>query len=392
MKNVVIGVTGGIAAYKALEVVSSLRKQNINVDVVMTESSQKFVQPLSFQSLSQNPVITDMFMEPKAWEIAHISLAKKADLFAIIPATANIIGKLANGISDDFLSTTIMATEAPVLIAPAMNTKMFGNPVVKENMAKLKRLGYHFTEPGSGRLACGDVGEGKLANVLDILEDIQRLLYPKKDYEGMKMLVTAGGTVAPIDPVRLISNRSSGKMGISIAEAARDRGAEVTLVYGEVSVALPAGVRLIEAKTNEEMREAVLRVYDDMDYVVKAAAVSDFKVKNYSETKIKKKEGSLLLELVKDNDILKELGEKKTKQVLVGFAAESDDLERYALEKIEKKNLDFIAANDVSNGKVFGEDRNSIVLFDRAGNRKEYGSLTKRETADRILDDILQTK
>lgn len=392
MKNVVIGVTGGIAAYKTLEVVSSLRKQNINVDVVMTESSQKFVQPLSFQSLSQNPVITDMFMEPKAWEIAHISLAKKADLFAIIPATANIIGKLANGISDDFLSTTIMATTAPVLIAPAMNTKMFGNPVVKENMAKLKNLGYHFTEPGSGRLACGDVGEGKLANVQDILEDIQRLLYPKRDYEGMRLLVTAGGTVAPIDPVRLISNRSSGKMGISIAEAARDRGAEVTLVYGEVSAELPSGVRLIEAKTNDAMREAVLRVYDDMDYVVKAAAVSDFKVKNYSETKIKKKEGSLLLELVKDNDILKELGEKKTKQVLVGFAAESDDLERYALEKIEKKNLDFIAANDVSNGKVFGEDRNSIVLFDRSGNRKEYGSLTKRETAERILDDILQTK
>ena len=305
MKNVVIGVTGGIAAYKALEVVSSLRKLNINVDVVMTESSQKFVQPLSFQSLSQNPVITDMFMEPKAWEIAHISLAKKADLFAIIPATANIIGKLANGISDDFLSTTIMATTAPVLIAPAMNTKMFGNPVVKQNMAKLKSLGYHFTEPGAGRLACGDVGEGKLANVQDILEDIQRLLYPKKDYEGVKMLVTAGGTIAPIDPVRLISNRSSGKMGISIAEAARDRGAEVTLVYGEVSVPLPSGVRLIEAKTNEEMRNAVLSVYEDMDYVVKAAAVSDFKVKHYSENKIKKQDGSLTLELVKDNDILK---------------------------------------------------------------------------------------
>lgn len=390
MKNVVIGVTGGIAAYKALEVVSSLRKLNINVDVVMTESSQKFVQPLSFQSLSQNPVITDMFMEPKAWEIAHISLAKKADLFAIIPATANIIGKLANGISDDFLSTTIMATTAPVLIAPAMNTKMFGNPVVKENMAKLKRLGYHFTEPGAGRLACGDVGEGKLANVQDILEDIQRLLYPKKDYEGMRMLVTAGGTVAPIDPVRLISNRSSGKMGISIAEAARDRGAEVTLVYGEVSVPLPSGVRLIEAKTNEEMRSAVLSVYDDVDYVVKAAAVSDFKVKHYSETKIKKKDGSLTLELVKDNDILKELGEKKTKQVLVGFAAESDDLERYAMDKIEKKNLDFIAANDVSGGKVFGEDQNSIILFDRAGNRTAYGSLSKRETAERMLDDILK--
>jgi phosphopantothenoylcysteine decarboxylase/phosphopantothenate--cysteine ligase len=390
LKNVVIGVTGGIAAYKALEVVSALKKLGIEVDVAMSASAQEFVRPLSFQSLSQNPVLTDMFMEPKTWEIAHISLAKKADVFAIVPATANIIGKIAGGIADDFITTSIMATEAKKLIAPAMNTKMFGNPIVQENIAKLKSLGYSFTMPGSGRLACGDVGEGKLANVQDIVDDILRLLYPKNDFQGKKVLVTAGGTVAPIDPVRLISNRSSGKMGISIAEAARDRGAEVTLVYGEVTVPLPTGVRLVEARTNSEMRDAALSVYDSMDYVIKAAAVSDFKVRNYSETKIKKTDGPLIIELEKDNDILREMGERKKQQVLVGFAAESHDIEKYAVDKLEKKNLDFIAANDISGGKVFGEDRNSLVLYSRDGKKTSFGELTKRETADRLLDEILK--
>ena len=390
MKNVVIGVTGGIAAYKALEVVSALKKLGIGVDVAMSTSAQEFVRPLSFQSLSQNAVLTDMFMEPKAWEIAHISLAKKADVFAIVPATANMIGKIAGGIADDFISTSIMATEAKKLIAPAMNTKMFANPIVQENIAKLRSHGYSFTMPGSGRLACGDVGEGKLANVQDIVDDILSLLYQRNDFEGKKVLVTAGGTVAPIDPVRLISNRSSGKMGISIAEAARDRGADVTLVYGEVSVPLPSGVRLIEARTNSEMMDAALSVYDSMDYVIKAAAVSDFKVRNYSETKIKKKDGPLVIELEKDNDILHEMGMRKKSQVLVGFAAESHDIEKYATDKLERKNLDFIAANDISGGKVFGEDRNSLVLYSRDGRKIPFGDLSKRETADRLLDEILK--
>jgi len=390
LKNVVIGVTGGIAAYKALEVVSALKKLGIGVDVAMSTSAQEFVRPLSFQSLSQNAVLTDMFMEPKAWEIAHISLAKKADVFAIVPATANMIGKIAGGIADDFISTSIMATEAKKLIAPAMNTKMFANPIVQENIAKLRSHGYSFTMPGSGRLACGDVGEGKLANVQDIVDDILSLLYQRNDFEGKKVLVTAGGTVAPIDPVRLISNRSSGKMGISIAEAARDRGADVTLVYGEVSVPLPSGVRLIEARTNSEMMDAALSVYDSMDYVIKAAAVSDFKVRNYSETKIKKKDGPLVIELEKDNDILHEMGMRKKSQVLVGFAAESHDIEKYATDKLERKNLDFIAANDISGGKVFGEDRNSLVLYSRDGRKIPFGDLSKRETADRLLDEILK--
>jgi phosphopantothenoylcysteine decarboxylase/phosphopantothenate--cysteine ligase len=390
LKNVVIGVTGGIAAYKALEVVSALKKLGIGVDVAMSTSAQEFVRPLSFQSLSQNAVLTDMFMEPKAWEIAHISLAKKADVFAIVPATANMIGKIAGGIADDFISTSIMATEAKKLIAPAMNTKMFANPIVQENIAKLRSHGYSFTMPGSGRLACGDVGEGKLANVQDIVDDILSLLYQRNDFEGKKVLVTAGGTVAPIDPVRLISNRSSGKMGISIAEAARDRGADVTLVYGEVSVPLPSGVRLVEARTNSEMMDAALSVYDSMDYVIKAAAVSDFKVRNYSETKIKKKDGPLVIELEKDNDILHEMGMRKRSQVLVGFAAESHDIEKYATDKLERKNLDFIAANDISGGKVFGEDRNSLVLYSRDGRKIPFGDLSKRETADRLLDEILK--
>lgn len=390
MKNVVLGVTGGIAAYKALEVVSRLRKLNINVDVVMSKSAQEFVTPLSFQSLSQNPVITDMFDEPRAYEIAHISLAKKADVFAIVPATANIIGKLANGIADDFISTSVLATRARVIIAPAMNTQMYNNAIVQCNMEKLKGIGYQIVKPGAGRLACGDVGEGKLALVDDIVDEILKLLNQKMDYEGKKVLVTAGGTEVPIDPVRILTNRSSGKMGICIAEALRDRGAEVTLIYGDIRTDLPDGMTLIEARTNGKMDLEISKVYDSMDMVFMAAAVSDFIVKSYSKEKIKKSEGALVLELIKDKDILKGLGEKKKKnQVLIGFAAESENLETNAKLKLEKKNLDFIAANDISEGKVFGKDTNSVTLFDKAGGRVSLGELSKMDTAHRLLDEII---
>jgi len=391
MKNVVLGVTGGIAAYKALEVVSRLRKLNINVDVVMSKSAQEFVTPLSFQSLSQNPVITDMFDEPRAYEIAHISLAKKADVFAIVPATANIIGKLANGIADDFISTSVLATKARVIIAPAMNTQMYNNAIVQRNMEKLKGIGYLIVKPGAGRLACGDVGEGKLALVDDIVDEILKLLNQKMDYEGKKVLVTAGGTEVPIDPVRILTNRSSGKMGICIAEALRDRGAEVTLIYGDIRTDLPDGMTLIEARTNGKMDLEISKVYDSMDMVFMAAAVSDFMVKSYSKEKIKKSEGALVLELIKDKDILKGLGEKKKKknQVLIGFAAESENLETNAKLKLEKKNLDFIAANDISEGKVFGKDTNSVTLFDKAGGRVSLGELSKMDTAHRLLDEII---
>lgn len=388
MKNVVIGVSGGIAAYKALDVVSALRKLNINVDVIMTDSAQEFVQPLSFQSLSQNPVITDMFTEPKVWEIAHITLSQKADLFAVVPATANVIGKMANGIADDFLTTAFLATEAPTLVAPAMNTKMYNHPMVQENMEKLKSFGTTFIRPGSGRLACGDIGEGKLAAVEDIVAGILAVLDRKEDFKGRRVLVTAGGTHAPIDPVRILTNKSSGKMGIRIAEAARDRGAEVVLVHGEVTEPLPDGVERIFADTNAAMRDAVLSVYDGMDYVFMAAAVSDYRLKQVHPEKIKKGDADLTLELVKDLDILMELGERKKEQILVGFAAESSDLEENATGKLRKKNLDFIAANDISEGKVFGRDMNSVVLYDKDGNKHVYGELSKKETAERLLDDV----
>ncbi|HBW12844.1 MAG TPA: bifunctional phosphopantothenoylcysteine decarboxylase/phosphopantothenate--cysteine ligase CoaBC [Proteiniclasticum sp.] len=388
MKNVVVGVTGGIAAYKALELVSLLRKQNINVDVAMTKSAQEFVTPLSFQSLSQNPVITDMFDEPKAYEIAHISLAKKADVFAVVPATANIIGKLAHGISDDFISTSVMATRAKVLIAPAMNTNMYSNPMVVENMNKLKSLGYTFVSPGQGRLACGDVGEGKLALVQDIFTEIMALLYPKKDFAGKRILVTAGGTEAPLDPVRVLTNRSSGKMGIALAERLLERGAEVTLIHGHVTEELPKGVQAVKALTNEAMAKALQERFSEADAVIMAAAVSDYKVKEYAAEKIKKTGETLHLELVKDLDILKSLGDKKDQQVLVGFAAESQDIEKNALEKLKKKNLDLICANDISHGKVFGEDQNDVTLYHRSGDIIPLGELSKKETAELILDEV----
>lgn len=388
MKNVVVGVTGGIAAYKALELVSLLRKQNINVDVAMTKSAQEFVTPLSFQSLSQNPVITDMFDEPKAYEIAHISLAKKADVFAVVPATANIIGKLAHGISDDFISTSVMATRAKVLIAPAMNTNMYSNPMVVENMNKLKSLGYTFVSPGQGRLACGDVGEGKLALVQDIFMEIMTLLYPKKDFAGKRVLVTAGGTEAPLDPVRVLTNRSSGKMGIALAEALLERGAEVTLIHGHVTEDLPKGAQAVKALTNEAMAKALQERFSEADAVIMAAAVSDYKVKEYATEKIKKTGETLHLEFIKDLDILKSLGEQKDQQVLLGFAAESEDIEKNALEKLKKKNLDLICANDISHGKVFGENQNDVTLYHKSGEIIPLGELSKKETADLILDEV----
>lgn len=391
MKNVVLGVTGGIAAYKALELVSRLRKQNINVDVAMTKSAQEFVTPLSFQSLSQNPVIRNMYDEPKAYEIAHISLAKKADVFAVVPATANIIGKIANGIADDFISTSVMATTAKVLIAPAMNTQMYASPIVQENIEKLKSLGYTFVSPGAGRLACGDVGEGKLAVVDDIFNEIMNLLYPKNDYEGKKVIVTAGGTEAPVDPVRVLTNRSSGKMGIALAKALRDRGAEVILITGNITCSSPDGMKNIKALTNEAMDSELNHYYDEADMVFMAAAVSDFKVKEVAKDKIKKQDDTLTLELIKDKDILKGLGEKKKNQTLIGFAAESRDLEQYAKEKLMGKNLDFIAANDISEGKVFGKEYNHIVLFGKDGLKSDLGELSKVETAHRILDEIIRS-
>lgn len=392
MKNVVIGVTGGIAAYKALDVVSALRKLDINVNVVMTKTAQEFVNSLSFQSLSQNPVITDNIMEPDPSKIAHISLAQEADLIIIAPATANMIGKMANGIADDFLSTMILATEAPILVAPAMNTKMLNNIATQRNIKTLKEFGHEFVSPGSGRLACGDVGEGKLATPAEIVDKVVWMLNKNKDdFKGKRVIVTAGGTEIKIDPVRNITNNSSGKMGIALAKTLSERGADVSLIYGNIKSELPAKVKLIEAKTNSEMREAVLNLYDDADYVFMAAAVSDYKARFVSKEKLKKKSEGLTIELVEDRDILKELGEKKKSQVLVGFAAESSNLVENAKGKLENKNLDFIAGNDISDGKAFGKDENRIILIDKQGAQNDLGLLSKYETANKILDFVIKS-
>jgi phosphopantothenoylcysteine decarboxylase / phosphopantothenate---cysteine ligase len=388
-KTVVVGVCGGVAAYKALDVISSLRKKNINVNVIMTKSALEFVAPLSFQSLSQNMVVTDMFSEPKAWEIQHISLAKKADLILIVPATANVIGKIANGIADDMLSTTIMATTAPVVFAPAMNTNMYKNPIVQENISKLKKLGYSFISPASGRLACGDVGEGKLADTNLISDMALSMLYDIKDMKNKKVLITAGPTIAPIDPVRYISNRSTGKMGYALAEEARDRGAAVTLISGPTSITPPFGVDIISVKTNQEMYDKVLEYFPVQDIVVKSAAVADYKPEQYSPTKIKKKENNLSLAFTKDNDILKTLGEIKKHQVLIGFAAESDNLVENAKDKLVKKNLDYIVANDISGTDVgFASDENKVFIFNKYGTSIELDKMPKKLVARELFNLI----
>lgn len=388
-KCVVVGVSGGVAVYKALDVISRLRKKDVEVHVIMTKSATEFVTPLSFQSLSQNMVITDMFAEPKAWEIQHISLAKKADLMLIVPATANIIGKVANGIADDMLSTTIMATKAPVVFCPAMNTNMYENPIVQRNISLLNELGYEFIEPASGRLACGDEGKGKLQDTEIIAEETLRRLHSTKDLLGKKVVVTAGPTMVPIDPVRILTNRSSGKMGYSIAEEARDRGAEVVLISGPTSLRKPNGIKVIDIKTNEDMFNAIKNEFKDADIVIKSAAVADYKAKNYSNEKIKKTGDDLNLIFERDRDILKTLGDMKENQILVGFAAESSNLKENAKGKLERKNLDYIVANDISKSETgFASDENKVTIISKSGEEVSLEKMSKREVAKNIFDII----
>ncbi len=387
-KCVVLGVSGGIAVYKALEVVSLLRKQDIEVRVIMTKSATEFVTPLSFQSLSQNMVIYDMFSEPKAWEIQHISLAEKADVFLVAPATANIIGKVANGIADDMLSTTIMATKAKVIFAPAMNTHMYENPIVQGNIEKLKNLGYEFIEPASGRLACGDIGKGKL-EAPKVIVDRVISQFTKKDLVNKNILVTAGPTISPIDPVRYITNRSSGKMGYAIAKEARDRGANVTLISGPTSLEVPADINFIRVSTNSEMKEEVNKYFDNSDVVIKSAAVADYKAKEYSNQKIKKGKGDLELAFTRDNDILMELGSKKKNQILVGFAAESQNLKENAKRKLINKNLDYIVANDITSEDTgFASEDNRVIILSNKDEEIPIDKTSKNEIASKLFDII----
>ncbi|MGV3151604.1 bifunctional phosphopantothenoylcysteine decarboxylase/phosphopantothenate--cysteine ligase CoaBC [Sarcina ventriculi] len=389
-KKVLLGVSGGIAVYKALDVISRLKKKGIEVKVIMTKSATEFVTPLSFQSLSENPVVIDMFDEPKAWEIQHISLAKWADLVVVVPATANIIGKVANGIADDMLSTTIMATKAEVIFCPAMNTNMYENKIVQKNMATLKDLGYGFINPASGRLACGDIGRGKLENTEIIAEKIIKKLSSKsRDFEGKNVLVTAGPTIVPIDPVRYLTNRSTGKMGYEIAKEARDRGANVTLISGPTSLDIPTGVNFIKVNTNEEMLNAVLDNFNDSNIVVKSAAVADFNVKEYSKEKIKKTDSNLVIELERDKDILETLGKQKTNQIIVGFAAESSNVIENAKAKLKRKNIDYIVANDItSNDTGFASDDNKVTIISSLGDVISLDKMSKREVAKNIFDMI----
>lgn len=390
-KTVVIGVSGGIAVYKVCDVVSRLKKLNANVHVIMTKSATEFVTPLTFQSLSQNYVVNDMFEEPKTWDVEHISLAKKADVFLIAPATANVIGKVANGICDDMLTTTVMATTGKVLIAPAMNTNMYKNPILQRNINILKELGYNFVNPESGRLACGDIGEGKLASPEIIVNTVIDLLNNRdKDLQGKKIMITAGPTVESIDPVRYLTNRSTGKMGYAIAKMAADRGADVTLVSGPTNITPPANLKkIIKIQSAEEMYSAIIDNFDENQVIIKSAAVADYKSKTYSDKKIKKSNDDLVIELDRNKDIAYELGKIKKDKILVGFAAETNDLIENAKGKVNKKNLDFIVANDLTEeGAGFGTDTNIVKIIDKEGNISKYPQMKKDEVANVILDKV----
>ena len=391
-KNVVLGVTGSIAAYKACDIVSRLRKQGVDVHVILTRAGAEIVTPLALETMSANPVVVDMFHRENPWEVEHISLAKRADVFLVAPATANFLGKAAHGIADDMLTTTILATRAQVLVAPAMNVNMYENPVVQENIALLKKRGWHFIEPDAGLLACGDVGKGRLAEPETIVAAAMELLYPRRDLAGKHVLVSAGPTQERIDPVRYITNRSSGKMGYAIAEAAAARGARVTLVSGPVTLPVPEGVERVNVISSQDMFEAVHAAFDSCDGLIMAAAPADFTPAAFAEQKIKKngREG-MTLELAATRDILKSIGERKRQQRVMGFAAETEHLAENAAKKLEAKNLDMIAANDVTAaGAGFAVDTNAVTLYKRDGSSEQSGTMPKRALADWLLDRLFE--
>ena len=389
-KCVVLGVTGSIAAYKACDVVSRLRKQNVDVHVILTRAGAEIITPLALETMSANPVVVDMFHRETPWEVEHIALAKRADVFLVAPATANFLGKAAHGIADDMLTTTILATHAPVLVAPAMNVNMYENPAVQENIAALKTRGWHFIEPDAGILACGDVGKGRLAEPEAIVNAVMALLFPRRDLVGKRVLVSAGPTQEKIDPVRYITNRSSGKMGYAVAEAAAARGARVTLVSGPVSLPVPEGVERVSVVSSADMFEAVHAAFGACDGLVMAAAPADFTPAMAAEQKIKKngREG-MTLELSATRDILKSIGERKGNQRVMGFAAETEHLAENAAKKLSAKNRDMIAANDVTAAGVgFAVDTNAVTLYKRDGSAEHSGIMTKRALADWLLDRL----
>lgn len=389
-KTIILGICGGIAAYKSVELLRLLTKSGADVHVIMTRSAREFVAPLTFQTLSSNPVHMDLFNLISEQEIGHISLADRADLFIVSPATANIIGKVAGGIADDLLTTTIMATKAPVLFAPAMNVHMYTNPLYQENEQKLRGLGYLFEAPVSGSLACGWEGEGKLASPEAIFESAVSAL-SDKDLSGRTILVTAGPTREEIDPVRYISNHSSGKMGYALACEAHRRGARVLLVSGPTALTAPFGVSVVNITSAVEMQREVMACVSECDVVIKAAAVADYRPFARSDTKIKKKNDSATIELVKNPDILAGLGSMKARPFLVGFAAETDALAENAAKKLREKNLDMVVANDVSQSDAgFNVDTNRVRLFFRDGTSCEHGLMSKNQLAGVILTHVAE--
>ena len=385
-KLVVLGITGSIAAYKAAELASKLTHMGVKVDVVMTEAAQKFISPLTLRSLTRRPVVTSMWEMSSEFSIQHVSLAQAADVVVIAPATANIIARIACGMADDLLSATVLATKAPVIIAPAMNTNMYENSVTQENLARLKERGFTIIEPGCGRLACDEVGKGRLAETEQIIGAIKMLLGRDGDMAGKKVVVTAGGTREPIDPVRFIGNRSSGKMGYALAEAARDRGASVTLI-STTSLPEPAGMDVIYVESAAQMLDAVQKTVKGAEALVMAAAVADFRPKVMAKSKIKKAALSLDLALERTPDILAEVDGNF---IRVGFAAESENLVVNAKKKLADKVLDLIVANDVTaKGSGFGSDTNKVTLISRDGNEKDLPLMTKREVADKVWDWVV---
>ncbi|MCF6461016.1 bifunctional phosphopantothenoylcysteine decarboxylase/phosphopantothenate--cysteine ligase CoaBC [Clostridium sp. Cult3] len=390
-KHIIIGVTGGIAAYKVVDVVSRLKKLNANVEVIMTENATKFVSPLTFQTLSLNPVYVGMFDEPKNYDVEHISLAERADMFLIAPATANILGKIANGIADDLLTTTIMATKSKVVFAPAMNTNMYQNPVVQGNIKYLSDLGYEFINPGTGILACQTYGPGRMAEPKDIVEYILSS-FNNKQLSGRKIVVTAGPTIEPIDPVRYMTNHSSGKMGYSIAKVAKARGADVVLITGPTAIEPPTGVKVVRVNTTREMFNAVEEQFSSCDVLIKAAAPLDYRPDKVSDEKIKKglkETDELNIKFVRNPDIAAHFGKIKENRIIVGFAAETNNITQYAKEKLNNKNFDFIVANDVSKeGAGFKSDTNIVSIIDREGSIENYPILNKIQVAEMLLDKV----
>lgn len=393
-KCVVLGVTGGIAAYKACELTSRLRKAGAQVYVIMTKNACQFVAPLTFETLSNHPVATDTFARPETWEVEHVALAKRADVFVIAPATANILAKMACGLADDMLSTTVLATRAPVLVAPAMNTGMWDNPATQENVERLQQRGVHFIGPEGGFLACGDTGAGRMSEPKDIFDAIEKLLAMQQDLAGLSVLVTAGPTQERLDPVRFITNRSSGKMGYAIAAAAAARGASVTLVTGPTSLPIPQGVNAVRILSTQELYDQMLALCPQMNVVIQAAAPADFTPETVADQKIKKQGNEpLVIRLTQTPDVAAAVGKtKKEGQTLVGFAAETNDVLQNAQKKLAKKNLDLIVANDVTApGAGFDVDTN-IVTFVTQDGLEKLPKMKKTEVADALLDRILRAR